>query len=240
MKNPTVLFISTNISPFQIELANQVNSLNQIDYYVAFTFPSLAHRGKHWLSEQEKDNPKLIFPDQVGNDLYKFKAKTHTESPSLQWVQIKRAVQYSIPILILIRDPKDVAVSLIIRNPESTLLSILNSYIQYYTAIFPYKDKLVIVDFKDLIDDLASVIKSINHKFDTSFRESSPTKDDQDVIFAKISELSKVYVNGEKTKAAYPSSEKKALKDYWKTKINDPCLAPVLSTAYSVYKDILI
>ena len=63
MKNPTVLFISTNISPFQIELANQVNSLNQIDYYVAFTFPSLAHRGKHWLSEQEKDNPKLIFPE---------------------------------------------------------------------------------------------------------------------------------------------------------------------------------
>jgi hypothetical protein len=154
--------------------------------------------------------------------------------------QVKRAVQYSIPTLILIRDPKDVTISLIMRNPEATLLSILNGYIDYYTTISLYKDHFVTADFKELINDYACVIRAINIKFNTKFQEISPTPDDQDIIFAKISELSKIYVNGDKSKAAYPSAEKKALKEYWATKIDAPCLAPILSKAYSVYQEFFV
>lgn len=47
-KKPKVLFVTNLLSPFQLELACEINKVNLFDYYVAFTIPYSSKRGKHW------------------------------------------------------------------------------------------------------------------------------------------------------------------------------------------------
>ena len=44
----TVLSITTLLSPFQMELAQEINRVAPFDYHVAFTMPFRSARGKHW------------------------------------------------------------------------------------------------------------------------------------------------------------------------------------------------
>ena len=43
-----VLSVSTLLSPFQVELAQEINRIAPFKYHVAFTLPFRAARGKHW------------------------------------------------------------------------------------------------------------------------------------------------------------------------------------------------
>jgi len=48
-KKPKVLFVTSLFSPFQIELAYEINKIGIFEYYVAFTIPYSPKRGKHWI-----------------------------------------------------------------------------------------------------------------------------------------------------------------------------------------------
>ena len=54
-----VTFITTLVSPFQIEIANLINKKAEIEYTLVFTKISYKGRGKHWNSIKE-DNKVLI------------------------------------------------------------------------------------------------------------------------------------------------------------------------------------
>ena len=59
-EKPKVLFITGLLSPFQIELASEINKINLFDYYVAFTVPYSQRRGKHWMIRAKDNYSKYI------------------------------------------------------------------------------------------------------------------------------------------------------------------------------------
>jgi hypothetical protein len=93
--------------------------------------------------------------------------------------QVVEACRRRIPTLVLIREPRAAIVSLKALGLENSKgndlikrlpigLSI-NSYISFYSRIYPYKDQFVLGEFKKVTSDFGKIIERVNHKFGTSF-----------------------------------------------------------------------
>jgi hypothetical protein len=80
-----------------------------------------------------------------------------------------RAARLSKPILLLIRDPVDAAVSLVIRRPYLSVRDALEAYVRMYGPLLEYHDSFVVADFAEVTSDLGQVIQRVNRRFDTRF-----------------------------------------------------------------------
>ncbi|MCG8697437.1 MAG: hypothetical protein MI922_05235 [Bacteroidales bacterium] len=79
--------------------------------------------------------------------------------------QIKRALKLEVPAILLIRNPIDAVASLILMNPNLTINSVLNDYIRMYKSLMPYKDKIQVVSFTDLIKNPNDIISEFSYRF---------------------------------------------------------------------------
>jgi hypothetical protein len=79
------------------------------------------------------------------------------------------------PALVLIRSPEEAVLSTVIRYPELSLRQALRGYLRFYQPLLPFRDRVVVGRFEDVIDDLGSVIAQVNGTFGTSFRPFDPT-----------------------------------------------------------------
>jgi hypothetical protein len=79
------------------------------------------------------------------------------------------AARRSKPILLLIRDPVDAAVSLVVRLPYLSVRDALDAYVRMYRPLLEYRDSLIIADFAEVTTDLGQVIRRVNRRFDTRF-----------------------------------------------------------------------
>ena len=79
--------------------------------------------------------------------------------------QVRRAIQMSVPTMILIRNPAEAAVSLKLFAPYLSLRQCLRAYERFYSGLLQYKDDLVIAKFEQVTDDYNEVLKQMNHKF---------------------------------------------------------------------------
>lgn len=73
-KKPKVLFVTSLLSPFQIELAYEINEIDLFEYYAAFTVPYSSERGKHWAVNIKDKYAKYII---VANGNMLPEAKAH-------------------------------------------------------------------------------------------------------------------------------------------------------------------
>jgi hypothetical protein len=96
----------------------------------------------------------------------------HVHTPA----QLIRAVRMGIPAIALIRAPEDAVLSLVIRLPHLSLRQALRSYVRFYRPLYPYRDRLVLADFSDLVQDFGAVIRRVNQRFGTDFAEYEHTE----------------------------------------------------------------
>jgi hypothetical protein len=80
------------------------------------------------------------------------------------------------PALILLREPEEAAVSMVIRYPHLSLGQALRGYRRFYAPLVPYRDRVVVGRFEDVTADLGGLIRQVNQRFGTSFREFEPTE----------------------------------------------------------------
>ena len=156
--------------------------------------------------------------------------------------QVFLAIEYKIPILILIREPLEAISSLVVREKIAPRVAI-KYYIYYYQHIMDVKDKVVIGDFKKVITNYGEIIKEINKKYDKHFEifEHTPQalKDVKRIIEKMELEDSK---NKEIriTHIAYPTIEREKLKKQVKEMIkNNRKLSLLLQEAQYIYKSFL-
>ncbi|MFQ3612598.1 MAG: hypothetical protein SNJ68_02640 [Cyanobacteriota bacterium] len=104
--------------------------------------------------------------------------------------QILVAVDRGLPAVLLIRDPKEAALSnlaLILEArhrrglPEQQQLplgfdQVLHSWVAFYRAVVGCVDDLVIAPFEEVTQDLGSMIRAINTKFGTDFIDTPPVE----------------------------------------------------------------
>jgi len=122
--------------------------------------------------------------------------------------QIRLAVHWRIPAIVLIRKPLDAVSSLILRHPEREIDRCLVEYNIFYRSILPLKGNYVISDFDETISDFGSVTARVNDLFNTSFACFKHTPENIEAVFKKIEYLNKQNENGSAFKLARPAREK--------------------------------
>jgi len=152
---------------------------------------------------------------------------------------IVRAVNANKPAILLLRNPIDCVVSLILRQPNILISDAIQSYIDFHTVLLPWRDDVVIADFDDIQTDLGLVIKKINQKFDSEFLIFEHTKENEKACFDRIDKRNALYLGSKKTdplKVARPTVERSQLKSEMMSMITQEKYAKKISEAQSLYQ----
>jgi hypothetical protein len=114
------------------------------------------------------------------------------------FAQIKHGIHIGKPTIVLLRKPYDAVKSLgahrlqVLNFREENFNNYLKAwdiawdiqyYIRFYQALLPYKDKVVIAPFEEVVNDFGKTIERLNKKFDTNFKVFEHTDDNVQKIF---------------------------------------------------------
>jgi hypothetical protein len=157
--------------------------------------------------------------------------------------QIKRAARLGVPAIVLVREPSEAVLSVMVRDPDASMRFALRSYIRFYSAIVPYLDKTVVAPFAMATSDLTSIIRTVNTRYGTDFKEFAPTEDTLDSVRQTVER------NGQRDAmrtgsdygqgVALPSEERQRAKEARRTEYLDERYKPLRLTAESLYERVM-
>ena len=78
--------------------------------------------------------------------------------------QLKYAVHYNIPAVLLIRKPSDAITSLLLREESITTENAIKWYIHFHRGLRRYRDRLIIWEFDALVADPASHLRDLSRR----------------------------------------------------------------------------
>jgi hypothetical protein len=177
---------------------------------------------------------------------------------------IKLAAERRLPVVLALRDPRDVAMSAAVRQPYLSLNDILRAYAQFYEPLLPNVANVVIGRFQDLSTDLGSVIRTVNERYGTTFEPFKHTDENVHEAFEiaedraravpwlkEIGWLQSGRIGIEQYRAIpkeragsraipehrvpRPSDLREAGKDRMRAQLEEPALRPALRRALSIY-----
>lgn len=151
--------------------------------------------------------------------------------------QVIRAVRWRIPTLVLIREPRDAVVSLVMRDPISVDQA-LKYYVSFYEAITEYRDSFVLGRFEEVTGDFGAVIERINVKFGTGFSPFHSNEENVGRVFHRIESIYRRSL-GEtpslENKVSRPSSSREQMKREVEYESESPKRKRLISEAEAVY-----
>jgi hypothetical protein len=154
--------------------------------------------------------------------------------------QVVMAVELGVPALVLIRDPKDSTLSHLIREPRVPMRQALSAWTRFYERIAPYRDRVLVADFSRVSTDFGLVIRDLNEKFGTGYKEFDHTAENVERCFQMIEERNRerygALVEG---KVARPSDERRSRKEALAAAFDAPALAARRDRAYRVYRTLV-
>ena len=87
------------------------------------------------------------------------------------------AVRMRKPAIVLIREPEEAVLSLMVRLRYLRAGQVLRSYIGFYRGLLPHLRRFVVGPFADVVTDFGDIIRQVNQRFGTDFREFHPTEE---------------------------------------------------------------
>lgn len=114
----------------------------------------------------------------------KVRVAHHGHAPA----QVLAAVRAGVPAIVLVREPEETVLSLVVRLPHLTLRQGMRGYARFYEPLIPVKDSVVVAPFETAVSDLGSVIRELNRRFGTSFVEFEHTEENEAKVRALIDE----------------------------------------------------
>jgi len=160
----------------------------------------------------------------------------HLHSPS----QILKAIEWNIPTMVLIREPKEAILSFIIRHPEFSLKNAIKYYIHFYSPLLSYKEKIYISEFNNIIKDFGKEVENFNKKFGTTFTPYRKTEENEEKIFKIIDNLNIEQDKGLETQVARPSKLKKEKKEQLKKELEKEKYKDLLLKAKKIYTELTL
>jgi hypothetical protein len=157
--------------------------------------------------------------------------------------QIKRAARLDVPAIVLIREPSEAILSLVVRDPHASIQWALHSYIRFYRAVFPYLEKTVVGPFATVTSDLASIIRMVNTRYGTAFNEFVPTEDALNSVRQTVEWMGRrdSMMTGQDYDlgVALPSEQRRRAKDARRAEYLDERNKPLRLTAESLYERVM-
>jgi hypothetical protein len=92
------------------------------------------------------------------------------------------AARLGTPAIVLIREPEQAVLSMVVRYPHLSLGQLLRGYRRFYEPLLPLRHRVVVGRFEDVTSAFGSVIREVNRRFGTEFVEFETT----DANLAKV------------------------------------------------------
>ena len=153
---------------------------------------------------------------------------------------VLEAVRLDVPALVLVREPRSVAISHVLRRPALPVQDSLIDYIDFFTTLEKVRDQIVAVDFETLISDFPGVIAVLNDKYGQKF--SSRVMDDEferDVT-ALVEEMNRAESVSDgkvdELRVARPSAARQELRKGPEMELEHPRNQAALARAMAVYE----
>lgn len=103
--------------------------------------------------------------------------------------QVLQAVKHNIPVILLIRDPIEACTSLYMREPKISMRCCLELYLDFYQAIIPVLDQIVVASFQDITSRYDQIILQVNEKYGSHFCLYTNSTEMDESIFERIVKL---------------------------------------------------
>jgi len=91
----------------------------------------------------------------------------HTHAPA----NVLRALRLGLPTLVVVRDPDEAAVELVLAKPFLSLREALRGYARFHEPLLARREGFVVATSPEVHTDLAGVVRRINERFGTRFAE---------------------------------------------------------------------
>ena len=132
-------------------------------------------------------------------------------------VQIVRAVERGLPVLVTIREPRGAALSLTSRWPYVTVRQALRSYAGFYECLVPYRAGFVLSPFERTTQNPGEAVCLLNQTFGTDFALPQPVE------------------RPETPERAVREARRQKIKQQKAQAFDDPALQALLARAEAVY-----
>jgi hypothetical protein len=83
--------------------------------------------------------------------------------------QVRIAVDYNVPTLVLIRRCADAAASLCVAAPYLRPINAVREWLRFYRAVQPLQSEFVLATFDEVTTDFGAVMARVNMRFGTTF-----------------------------------------------------------------------
>jgi len=154
--------------------------------------------------------------------------------------QVIRAARWRMPSLVLIRNPTDTVISLVLRHPHLSVRRALLYYASFYETVARYRKAYVLGTFEEVTSDYGAVIERINDKFGTGFVPFKHSEDNVRDVFSLIEEIPESRgEEGSESRVARLSEERRKQKDSLKEELGAPKYGKLLSRAEAAYRDLV-
>ncbi|QHI68063.1 hypothetical protein [Tichowtungia aerotolerans] len=158
---------------------------------------------------------------------------------------LKRALRLDIPCMILIRRPLDAISSMVIfYQCKFPIRQAIREYIDFYEAVFMFRQRLFVVSFEEVRSDFGAAIQRFNLRFGTDFLPFDNTEENCQKCFALIDEaFSERYGEVQEGKSLYritkPVEERSTLKERVMEKLQSDEFRDELHRANNIYNAIV-
>lgn len=122
--------------------------------------------------------------------------------------QVARAVEYGIPVCVLIREPADAARSLVVKYPHIRAADALRGYRRFYKQCLRYIDHMVVATFDQVTQDFGAVIARINRRFGTDFARFDHCESNMQRVFQRLAARNTEFNKGHALASYYPNVDK--------------------------------
>lgn len=157
---------------------------------------------------------------------------SHVHTPSA----VVAAVRRGIPTLVLIRQPRDTAVSLVIAAPHVGLDAAVDEWIHHYEVLWPLRHSFVVATFDEVTEDFGAVTRRLNQHYGTTFACFEPNEENTAAVFASI-EADHLAVHGQTEHVMpRPSAARQGPRQALLAAADDPTLAPAWARAEALFE----
>jgi hypothetical protein len=160
---------------------------------------------------------------------------SHLHAPA----QVIWAAKRRIPTVVLVRKPADAVLSLVIRDPTTTLASGLRRYVRFYAEVAPYRHRFVVAPFEQVTSNFGQVIDQVNLRFGTAFAAFVHDEESVNRCFSRIDELNRRWGKSghvSELTVARPVLRRERVREQLRTKLEDERLLPLLTLARDVHR----
>lgn len=153
--------------------------------------------------------------------------------------QVIRCIRMDVPTLVVIRNPVDALVSVLIRNPYLGVRQMIGCYNRFHRSLLPEKGRMVIADFDEVTTRFGDVVDRLNRHYGMYFQHFDHSPENVDYCFGIIEEMDRQdrgHTKVSEEHVARPSEARRDERAAVLTRIQEPSHGPALAVAEELYR----